>query len=87
MEENEWADAWLYLEHNPSSLYGRTRALRGIRSARMNKAVQGSEEMGEEREAVEAPLTTMVHLLTFIWPSLCIWWARGTGPAGNPGMW
>ena len=49
MEGNEWADVCLCLEHNPSSLHGRTRALRGTRSARMNKTAQGSGEMGEDQ--------------------------------------
>lgn len=47
MEGNEWADVCLGLEHNPSSIYGRIRALRGTGSARMNKAIQDSGDMWE----------------------------------------
>lgn len=47
VEGNEWADVCLGLEHNPSSIYGRIRALRGTGSARMNRAIQDSGEMRE----------------------------------------
>lgn len=88
MEGNEWADVCLCLEHKPSSPHGRTRALRGTRSARMNKAVQGSGETAEDRKEVEAPLATMPHLPTCIRP-LCVSGgpeALGYEPAGDPGV-